>query len=269
MPHFYKYFRHNDATFPYAKIFKWLMITLTVVALSDPAISKRVPLTKKSAIEIVLAIDTSGSMSSYGFNENDYNQSRLDVVKSVVTQFIKKRENDAIGLVVFGTHVAIASPLSFDTKAQLQKMQSIKVGVVGRSTALIDAVVASTSLFKGAHAKSKIIILLSDGDDSSSKAPLSVALKFAKKEHIKIYTITIDKSYSDTMKLIAKNSATKNFEVRTKESLREVYATIDKLEKSKITYTTVVRYNHIYSYFLSAAFMLALALLLALRRGEI
>ena len=89
-------------------IAKWVMILSAILALANPLIHKETQTIKENALDIVLALDTSGSMSLYGFNPKSYKQTRLDTVQEVVTTFIQKRKNDRIGLVVFGTRSSIA-----------------------------------------------------------------------------------------------------------------------------------------------------------------
>ncbi|WP_457748617.1 VWA domain-containing protein [Sulfurimonas sp.] len=260
IPHFYELLPHMSKKYYLQEFLKWAMITSMIVALSDPVMNKTLKTRKSNSVDIVLALDTSGSMSTYGFNEKEYKQSRLDVVKNVVQNFIDARKKDRIGLVVFGTRAGVASPLSFDKEAQKNILKSIYIGVLGKSTALIDALVSSIGLLKNSKSKSKIIILLSDGEDSASKIPLLFALKLAKKYHIKIYTISIDKSYSDMMQVIASKNGAKNFEVLNKKDLLKVYETIDTLEKSEVQYNTLHVNKHIYFYFLFVSLLCALAL---------
>ncbi|WP_188110051.1 vWA domain-containing protein [Sulfurimonas hydrogeniphila] len=260
MPHFLQLLLHVKKKHYAREILKWAMITCMTVALSDPVVVKKIKAVRSNAVDIVLALDTSGSMSTYGFNEKNYKQSRLDVVKEVVKSFIDMRKSDRIGLVIFGTTAAIASPLSFDKEAQKNIVGKIEVGVIGKSTALIDALVSSVTLLKNSKSKSKIIILLSDGEDSASKIPLAFALKLAKKYSIKIYTITIDKSYSNMMKVIASKNGAQNFEVQNKKDLLKVYKRIDRLQKSELEYNTLDVEEHIYFYFLLFSLLCAILL---------
>ena len=252
---------------PLEPLLLWGMLGLAIVALSYPVYMKQISAKKNHALDIVLALDTSGSMSLYGFNPKAYKQTRLDAVKDVVTSFIDTRKEDRLGLVVFGTHSAVASPLSFDTKAQQQIVKGLRIGALGKSTALVDALVSSIKLLKESKSASKVIILLSDGEDSSSIAPLNIALKLAKKYHIKIYTILIDKTHSNMMKLIAKASHTPPFEAKNKADLHTIYTQIDTLEKSKLSYQTIKIPQPMYGYFLFTSLLCAFALLY-LRRGR-
>jgi Ca-activated chloride channel family protein len=215
----------------------------------------------------MIALDTSGSMSMYGFDAKDYNKTRLDVVKEVVTSFIQQRLDDRIGLVAFGTHSSIISPLSFDKTPQVQLVHGLAIGALGKSTALVDAIISCTKALKKSQSKSKIIILLSDGEDASSKAPLAIALKLAKKHQIKIYTIIIDKSDSDMMQTIAKANQTKAYNPKDKTALKAVYHDINTLEKSTLSYATISLPQHLYRYPLSLALFCALALLFISTRG--
>ena len=268
MPHFVKSFQDNSSKNTLVALLKWMMIVFALVGLSDPILNKTIKTDKNNAIDIVLSLDTSGSMSMYGFNASHFNQTRLEVVKEVVVEFIKKREDDRIGLVLFGTNAAVVSPLSFDKTAQTNIVKQIKVGVLGKSTALVDSLLAGIGLLKKSQSKSKIIILLSDGEDSASKVQLEVVLKLAKKYKIKIYTIQIDKSQTNMMEVIASANGTKSFTALSKKDLQEVYKTIENLEKSQITYKSIEVKEHIFFYPLALSLFLGFLLLLVSRKRE-
>ena len=240
---------------------KWVMMLSAILALANPLVYKETKSIKENALDIVLALDTSGSMSLYGFNPKQYKQTRLEAVKEVVASFIQKRQNDRIGLVVFGTQSSIASPLSFDKEAQTTFVKALRIGALGKSTALIDAIVSSVQLLKESSSKSKVIILLSDGEDSSSKVPLPIALKLAKKYGIKIYTIIIDQTHSNIIKLIAKANHTKAYNPKNKKALTEVYTDIDTLEKSKLFSQTLKTPQPLFGYFLFVSLLSGLLLL--------
>jgi Ca-activated chloride channel family protein len=248
---------------------RWLIFISIIVAISDPILYKTSNTSKKNTLDIILAIDTSGSMSMYGFNPKRYKQTRLDVVKEVVSKFIKQRVDDRIGLVVFGTHSAIASPLSFDKEAQSSIVQGLQIGILGKSTALIDAIISSIKILKESESQSKILILLSDGEDSSSIVPLPIALKLTKKYGIKVYTIIIDETHSDMMSIIAKAHQTKAYNPKNKHALAKVYQQINSLEKSTIQYASIRIPKHIYRYFLILSFLSMVILILTTRNKEV
>lgn len=247
----------------------WGMLSFAIIALAYPVHIKRINTVKNNTLDIVIALDTSGSMSLYGFNPKDYNQTRLDVVKEVVSRFIDKRTSDRLGLVVFGTYSSIASPLSFDSHAEKQIVKGLHIGALGKSTALIDALVLSIKLLKESKSRSKVIILLSDGEDSSSVSPLNITLKLAKKYHIKIYTVLIDKTQSNMMKVISKSSHLPCFEAKSKTDLEAVHNQIDTLEKSTLSYQNIDVPQPIYGYFLLLSLLCAFALLWVCRDREV
>ena len=280
--HRYKSHKQNSYYMPHTQWFKnkptskrsmdafllWGMLSFAIIAQAYPVHIKRIDTVKNNALDIVLALDTSGSMSLYGFNPKAYKQTRLEVVKEVVSGFIDKRTSDRLGLVVFGTHSSIASPLSFDSNAQKEIVEGLSIGALGKSTALIDALVSSIKLLKNSKSRSKVIILLSDGEDSSSVAPLNIALKLAKKYQVKIYTILIDKTQSNMMELISKSSHTPRFEAKSKADLETVYTQIDSLEKSTLSYKSIAVPQPIYGYFLLLSLLCAFALLWVRRDRE-
>ncbi len=268
-PHLNLYTKTKTTSTVLRSILKYIMMLFAILALADPLIYAPQKSIKKDAIDIMIALDTSGSMSMYGFDAKEYEKTRLDVVKEVVSSFIEKRPDDRIGLVVFGTYSSIISPLSFDKKPQISLVEGLEIGALGKSTALVDAIVSSTKALKNSHAKSKIIILLSDGEDSSSKIPLTIALKLAKKYQIKIYTIIIDKSDSDMMQIIAKQNHTKAYNPKDKTALEAVYHDINTLEKSTLEYATISLPKHIYSYFLALSLFCAFILLLLSKKREV
>ena len=269
MPHFYTKLQGSFSQSKIVPFLRWLILFFVIVALSDPLQTQTVQTEKHNALDIVLSLDTSGSMSLYGFDEKEYEKTRLAVVKEVVRDFIDTRKNDRIGLVLFGTHSAIISPLSFDKKAQKNIVKQIQVGVLGKSTALIDSLLSSIQLLKKSSSKSKIIILLSDGEDSSSIVPLALVLKLAKEQNITIYTIQIDKSQNNMMQIIAKENKAKSFSATSKLDLQKVYKTIDGLEKSKIAYKTIKVQKHLFTYPLFLAVCSAFLLLFFAKGREI
>ena len=269
MPHASWYKTPSTLPTRWQHFVKWIMILSAILALANPLVYRESKTVKKNALDIVLALDTSGSMSLYGFNPKRHKQTRLEVVKEVVTNFIQTRKNDRIGLVVFGTHSSIASPLSFDKEAQTTFVKALRIGALGKSTALIDAIVSSVQLLKESSSKSKVIILLSDGEDSSSKVPLPIALKLAKKYGIKIYTIIIDQTHSNIMKLIAKANHTKAYNPKNKKALKEVYAHIDTLEKSRLFSQTLKTPQPLFQYFLLISLLSGLVLLARKKVAEV
>jgi len=251
------------------KILKHLTVITALVALSSPVERLQLTDSNKHALDIVLSLDTSGSMTLNGLNPQNYGQSRMDVVKEVVQDFIRERGKDTIGLVIFGDRSSVVLPLTFDKQVLQDTVSMIKSGIVGKSTALIDSIVQSVMLLKNGYSSSKLIILLSDGDDTASKVPLEIALKIAKKYGIRIYTVSIGESNNNLLHLIAGQSGAKSFIAREKSDLTRVYETITKLEATtqNSNRTEVVKYYFRYVLLLSILFVTLFAFMC--RRDEV
>ncbi|MDF1876733.1 VWA domain-containing protein [Sulfurimonas sp. SAG-AH-194-L11] len=244
-------------------LLKYSILFFLLLSLASPILTKQLPNNSQHTLDIVLSLDTSGSMSLNGFNELDYNQSRWSVVQDVASDFIQKRSKDRIGLVVFGDTSAIASPLSYDNSAPQSSIQNISIGLVGRSTALIDSLATATTLLENSLSSSRVIILLSDGDDTASKIPLEVVLRLLDKHHIKVYTISIGESNNNLTELISVKTNAKSFTANNKEDLKEVYKEISLLEAKthRRSSIQVIEYLYFYPLFITLMFALLLAYL--------
>ncbi|MDF1878679.1 VWA domain-containing protein [Sulfurimonas sp. SAG-AH-194-C20] len=241
-------------------VLKYSILTSFLLTLASPIFTQEIADKNRHTLDIVLSLDTSGSMSLNGFNELDYNQSRWSVVQDVASDFIRKRSDDRIGLVVFGDSSAVASPLSYDNSAPLSSIQNIRIGIIGRSTALIDSLATATTLLENSLSSSRLIILLSDGDDTASKTPLEIVLKLLYKHHIKVYTIAIGESNNNLLELISNKTNAKSFIANNKKDLHEVYKEISSLEASTHNRSTITVIEYLYFYPLALSLFLALAL---------
>jgi len=252
----------------FRNILKHLIIVSAIFALASPIKTENIIDLNKHTLDIILSLDTSGSMSLKGLNRFDYNQTRLDVVKTVVKDFIKKRSKDRIGLVIFGDKSSVAAPLSNDNEAILSIVENITIGVVGKSTALIDSILSASNLLEKSFSSSKIMILLSDGDDTASKVPLDIALKVANKYKIKIYTVAIGESNNNLLNIISQQSGAKSFVATDKEDLKEIYQSITKLEATTHNSNTIKVISYCYQYFLYLTLISAFALALLVQKSE-
>jgi len=237
-------------------ILKYLIVIFAIIALSSPIKVLNSKLSKKDGIDIILSLDTSGSMKQIGFNPNNLRENRWQIVSSIVQDFIEKRENDNIGLVVFGTTVLTASPLSFDKNVQKDIVKYLNIGLLGERTAMIDSIATSIKILKNSKAKSKIIILLTDGEDTASKIPYQVVNQLAIKHNIKIYAIGIGESNEILLNAITQNTKGNSFKANNKENLVDIYNEIDKLEKSELDKNRVVLKDYLFFYPLFLSIML-------------
>jgi len=249
-------------------LLKYSMLLTLLLSLASPILTKQLPDESKHTLDIVLSLDTSGSMSLNGFNELDYNQSRWSVVQDVASDLIEERLKDRIGLVIFGDTSAIASPLSYSSSSPLNSIQNISIGLIGRSTALIDSLATATSLLEHSLSSSKLIILLSDGDDTASKIPLEIVLKLLSKHHIKVYTISIGESNNNLLELISSQTQAKSFTATNKKDLSSVYKEISSLEATTHNLSTIKVIEYLYFYPLSLTLLLALTLAYRTRKSE-
>ncbi len=255
-------------------ILKWLGITMLIVALMSPIRDEPYELEPKDGYEIALILDASESMRAKGFDANNPRLSRFEAVKNIVSDFIKERKTDNIGLVVFGAYSFIASPLTYDENILNKIVSQLYIGMAGKYTALNTSLAQGVNLLKMSRSKSKVAILLTDGFSTPEvdKIPLDVAIDMAKKEGIKVYPIGIGMSHEYNKKVlveIAQKTGGVAFGASTASQLQEVYKRIDSLEKSEIKAETFsyLKYYNIYPLFL-AFFSLMLYAYMRNKRGN-
>ncbi len=255
MPHLNIYNEASSIGSSLISILKWITIIFAIIALSSPIKELNIINKKSEGIDILLTLDTSGSMRQIGFNPSNPQQNRWHVVSDIVKDFIAQRTNDNIGLIVFGTSVMTASPLTYDKKAQIKIINNIDIGIVGGKTALIDSIGTSINILSKRESKSKIIIVLTDGEDTASTIPYNVIEKMAKKYNIKIYTIGIGEPNRMLLNEISKNSGGKSFIANSKDNLKDIYEHINKLEKSEIEQNKIVLKEYYFFYPLFISFL--------------
>ncbi len=235
---------------------KVLIILLLSTALASPIIRDEITVKNDKGYEISLIIDASGSMAQ---------NNKFGIVKEIVGDFLTKRVHDKIGLSIFGDFAYVAVPLTYDKNSIKRLLNRLQVGIAGSSrTALYEALFLSSNLFKNSHAKKKIAILLTDGMNNVNNIPLGVAIKTVKKYGIKVYTVGIGNAGDfdpNVLRKIAQESGGKFFHANSKQELKEIYDTIDKLEKSKIKANKYVKKRYLFAYPLGLALFLSILLL--------
>ena len=239
-------------------ILKILAIVCFIIALARPQKSIGQKEISRKGIDIIIALDASGSMAAEDLKEN-----RLDAAKRIIQNFIKNRTNDRIGLIVFGERAIIKSPLTFDKEMLINIIEDIEIGYAGDGTAIGQAIVNSLNRIRDSQAKSKIIILVTDGENNAGNISPIEAAKLAKELQIKIYTIgigsaegapipfmhpTLGKQYArlpngqlaltklnpEELINIADITTGRYYQAKTNTQLKSIFQTIDKLEKIKI-----------------------------------
>ncbi|MDH4945378.1 VWA domain-containing protein [Sulfurimonas sp. C5] len=247
-----------------------LIFTLLVAALASPiAVDKTNP-NNRFGKDIVLALDASGSMNASGFlqDKEAFDQafkdslhvSRFDITKYIAKEFIEKRVNDNVGIVLYGDFAFIASPITYEKNVVVDMLEYLTQGMAGQNTAIGEAIAMSVRAFAFSKAKNRVIILLSDGEHNSGNISPKDAAKLAIEKNIKIYTIAIGEADSALMEKIAQESGGKYFSAKNATQLQEVYEDIDAMESSKIKSSQYKVKNYLYQ----SIVIIAIALLLFL-----
>jgi Ca-activated chloride channel family protein len=249
---------------------KWIGIVGAVIALASPVMTREYQDSHKKGRDIVLVIDASDSMRQRGFDPSDRMKNKFDVVKEVVNDFISKRSNDRIGVVTFADVAFIASPLTFEKEFLQDIVAYQQLGIAGKRTAINDALVQTYGMLTKSKAKSKIAILLTDGQDNMSKVAFEDIKNIIAKSDIKLYTIGIGdpRDYNGRyLQVLANAGKGKAYGAYNSEMLSEIYNEIDKLETSKMNDKKVVQHTYLYLYPLFVA-ILALLFFVYLRNSR-
>jgi len=230
---------------------KWLGIILAIVALASPVITKEYSNSKKEGRDIVLIVDTSDSMRERGFDPSNRQKNKFDVVKEVAASFVAKRQNDRVALITFADIAFVASPLTFETEFLQQIISMQRLGIAGKRTAINDALVQSYSMLEKSKAKSKIIILLTDGVDNVSQVTTQELTSLVEKSKVKLYTIGVgsERDFDGVyLRKMAKAGKGHAYAARNAQMLTKVYDEIDRLEVSKIDDKKVVQHTYLFIY---------------------
>jgi Ca-activated chloride channel family protein len=252
-PHTSEYLKSSISASKTLFILKWLGVITMILALMSPVKDEPYELEPKEGYEIALILDASGSMKAEGFDAQNQHLSRFDVVKEIVSEFIKERKNDNIGLVVFGTFSFIASPLTYDADILNKILSQLQIEMAGKYTALNTSLAQGVNLLKMGSSKTKIAILLTDGYSTSQidKIPLDVAIDMAKKEGVKVYPIGIGMPHEfnkEVLIQIANESGGVAFSAYNAKELKEIYKKIDELEKSEIRSESFTSLKYYYQF---------------------
>ncbi len=240
---------------------KWGAVVSIIIALASPVKVTEYKNVKKEGRDIMLIIDSSRSMLDRGFDINNPTKDKFALVTDVVDKFIRDRKNDRIGLINFASSVFIASPLTFDKKYLLDILHKQKVGIAGKRTAIYDALLQGLYVMHKSEAKSKIVILLTDGIDNMSSIKFTDIVNFVKRVGVKLYTIGIGSNKDlevPKLKALANAGGGKFFMATNNDALKKIYNSIDKSETSKIKTTSYKVYKYYYYFPLMITIILLL-----------
>ncbi|HKI68157.1 MAG TPA: VWA domain-containing protein [Verrucomicrobiae bacterium] len=261
---------------------RWLVLALFIVALAQPRLTKSQTTVKASGIDIVVAIDLSGSMQSEDFVERGERVDRLDMAKEVLTKFIQERPNDRIGLVAFASQAYIAAPLTLDHNFLYEVLDRLQIGTINENhTAIGSALSTALNRLRKAKSKSKIVILMTDGQNNAGTITPLVAAEAAKALNVKVYTIGVGKrgtapmpvyfggrkvGYQQvpvdidehTLRKIAEDTGGKYYRADDAEKFRQIYAEINKLEKTEAIVNKFTEYKELFPWFVACGLALLL-----------
>ena len=227
-------------------------------------------------IDIMLVLDVSGSMS--WFDDPKDQRPRIDIAKEEAIKFLKMRDNDPIGIVMFGVEAVSRCPLTLDKNMLETIINDTELGVINANgTVLAQGLVTAVNRLRKSESKSKVIILLTDGSPSPEDISPTYALEAAKKYGVKIYTISVGGDYGglqkdgfgtimqmgigvnkDLLHTLALQTGGKYFEAKNQKDLNSIYSTIDSLEKTEYETNVYQNYRDIFLPFLWALCLLLL-----------
>jgi Ca-activated chloride channel family protein len=255
-------------------------MSLLIMALARPQSGTTSTEIITEGVDIMLCLDTSGSMNALDFQLENKRVNRLQVVKKVVDEFIRGRQNDRIGMVVFAEEAFTQCPLTLDYGVLLSFLDRLEIGMAGDTTAIGSALATCVKRLKDLKSKSKIIILLTDGRNNTGTISPATAADIAKTHGIKVYTIGVGtegeapflvdslfgKHYvyqkvdldEETLKEIAQKTGGRYFRATNTEALKTIYQQIDKMEKTEAKVKEYMEYDELFKYFLIPALCLIL-----------
>ncbi len=256
-----------------------LILLLVIAALARPQLGNKRSEVLSEGLDIVLAIDTSGTMGALDFQARGERITRLNAVKSVVKDFVEGRRGDRIGMVVFGTHAFLQCPLTLDHGVLLSFLDKASIGMAGEYTAIGSAIALSSSRLKETPGKEKVVILLTDGINNRGRISPELASDIAKKLGIKVYTIGVGSKgkapflvktllgdrlrYENvpldegTLKKVAENTGARYFRATDTEALEAIYEEIDTMEKTEVKVKEYTEYFELYPWLALPALALA------------
>jgi Ca-activated chloride channel family protein len=245
-----------------------LVVALLLLALARPQTGRKLTEVRTEGIDIVLVMDTSGSMQALDLDADrpiNQRRNRLEVAKAVVDEFVKRRQNDQIGLVVFGNEAFTQCPLTLDHGILATFLERLEIGMAGDATAIGSALGTAVKRLRESEAKSKVIVLLTDGRNNAGTLSPRKAAEIARTFGIKVYAVgagTRDKAPfvvdsffgkqvvyesveidEETLEEMAALTSGAYYRAENKDALEAIYEEIDQLERTEISTSSYMEYN--------------------------
>jgi Ca-activated chloride channel family protein len=249
---------------------KILTLVLIIIAIARPRKIDQLQMMNVNVVDIILVIDISSSMLAEDFKPN-----RLEAVKEAALNFIANRPEDRIGLLVFAGETFIQCPLTTDKQVLSSLLKDIRIAEKEYDgTAIGMAIANATNRLRDSKAKSKVMILLSDGSNNAGELDPITAADLANQFDIKIYTIgaatdqsltyipgvgrMINEIDEETLNEIAKETGGEYFRAKDQDMLSEIYAQIDSMERTEIEVKSYTKYKELFGWFLIPALIIAM-----------
>jgi len=250
----------------------WMGLTL---ALMQPQWLERYTETRQEGYDLMLAIDTSRSMTAEDFSRNGLPVSRMAVLKGQVDEFVENRAGDRVGLVVFGHQAFVLSPLTYDLEAVRVQLDDVTPGIAGDGTAIGDGLGLAVKKLRERPPGSRVAVLVTDGQNDGGLIPPREAARLAAREGIRVYTIGVGstddevrllapdyRSYEtasdltideELLRYVAEATGGAYFRATDANALNGIYTRIDQLEKTRAESRTVLIPHPLYAWPLGAA----------------
>lgn len=260
-----------------------IVVGLLILGMARPQTGRKQTQVRTEGIDIVLALDTSGSMQALDLDGDRaiaQRRNRLEVAKAVVEEFVSKRANDQIGLVVFGNEAFTQCPLTLDHGIVATFLEQVEIGMAGDGTAIGSAIGTAVKRLKDSEAESKVIVLLTDGRSNAGALSPAKAAEVAAAYGIKIYSVgagtrgkapfIVDSLFGkqvryqsvemdeESLRGIAERTSGAYFRAEDEQALGEIYDQIDELEKTEITMDSYMEYHERFRGFVLPAVLLLL-----------
>ncbi|HEX7762906.1 MAG TPA: VWA domain-containing protein [Cellvibrio sp.] len=257
----------------------WLMWLACVFAATNPQWVGEPTSMPSSGRDLLMAVDISGSMEQTDMAIAGRRVTRLMAVKKVIGDFVVRRNSDRMGLILFGAQAYLQAPLTYDRKTVNQLLQEAQIGFAGRETAIGDAIGLAVKRLRDRPAASRVLVLLTDGANTSGQLSPDKATELAQQANIKIYTIafgadsmevpgifgsrTVNPSRDldePTMMNIAEKTGGKYFRARNLEELDNIHRELDRLEPIEMETETFRPVQTLFYWPLAVAFLISLLL---------
>lgn len=253
----------------------WVLLLLAAARPQWVGEIETLPITGR---DLLLAVDISGSMDTQDMILEQRAVNRLAVVKKVAGEFIERRKGDRVGLVLFGSRAYLQTPLTFDTKTTATLLEEAEIGLAGRETAIGDAIGLAVKRLREDAASERVLILLTDGANTSGEVQPMQAAEFAMREELTIYTVGVGADEmrvrdlfgsrlvnpsadldEETLSAIAELTGGAYFRARDAQDLARIYARLDELEPVASDEEAIRPVDELFFWPLAGALLVALA----------